>query len=193
MSARSSDLAAAQSLPVMAGSSLVSRPSTSEIEVITLFNEFHNRLCRYVMGFGLSCHDAEEIVQEVFLSLFRHLNLGRSRQNLRGWIFRVANNLALKRRHANKRALDRNLQLEINAPLKASPEPSPEEQVLSEQRRTHLLGAFKCLPEQDQCCLRLRAEGLRYREIAKVLGISLGSVATSLARSLTRLACADQR
>ena len=37
------------------------------------------------------------------------------------------------------------------------------------------------------CCLSLRAEGLRYREIAEVLGISLGSVAASLEKSLSRL------
>jgi len=47
------------------------------------------------------------------------------------------------------------------------------------------------LPEQDQSCLCMRAEGLRYREIAEALGISLGSVAASLARSLERLGRAD--
>jgi RNA polymerase sigma-70 factor (ECF subfamily) len=44
------------------------------------------------------------------------------------------------------------------------------------------------LPEQDRRCLILRAEGLRYREIAEVLHISLGAVALSLERCLTRLA-----
>ena len=42
--------------------------------------------------------DAEEIVQEVFLSLFQHLREGKSRANLQGWIFKVAHNLALKSR-----------------------------------------------------------------------------------------------
>jgi RNA polymerase sigma-70 factor, ECF subfamily len=51
----------------------------------------------------------------------------------------------------------------------------------------------RAMPEQDQCCLSLRAEGLRYREIARVLGISLGSVANSLERTLSRLARADER
>jgi len=49
------------------------------------------------------------------------------------------------------------------------------------------------LPEEDRRCLVLRAEGLRYREIASVLEISLGSVALSLERSLTRLARVVQR
>lgn len=99
-------------------------------------------------------------MQEVFLPLFRHLNLGRSRENLRGWLFRVANNLALKRRQASKRALDRNLQLEMDVTLKIDSEPSPEQQILFEQRQAQLLAAFQCLSEQDRCCLRLGAEGI---------------------------------
>jgi RNA polymerase sigma-70 factor (ECF subfamily) len=60
------------------------------------------------------------------------------------------------------------------------------------QRQRRLLAVVRALPEQDQCCLSLRAEGLRYREIADVLGISLGSVAASLEKSLSRLARAEQ-
>jgi len=50
----------------------------------------------------------------------------------------------------------------------------------------------RALPEQDRCCLSLRAEGLRYREIAEVVGISIGSVAASLEKSLSRLTRSEQ-
>jgi len=49
------------------------------------------------------------------------------------------------------------------------------------------------LPEQSRRCLFLRAEGLRYREIAQVLDMSLGAVSLSLARSLARIARAVER
>ena len=52
---------------------------------------------------------------------------------------------------------------------------------------------LEALPEQDQRCLILRAEGLKYREIAEILGISLGSVSMSLARSLARMTRAEGR
>src|SRR6202453_5528516 len=80
------------------------KPSENECEVIHLFEEFRNPLLRYVVSRGLSLHDGEEIIQEVFLALFRHLQLGKSRRNLRGWVFRVAHNLALKQYAANKKA-----------------------------------------------------------------------------------------
>jgi RNA polymerase sigma-70 factor (ECF subfamily) len=51
-----------------------------------------------------------------------------------------------------------------------------------------LLAVVRALPERDRQCLFLRAEGLRYREIAEALGMSLGAVAASLSRSLGKLA-----
>jgi RNA polymerase sigma-70 factor (ECF subfamily) len=77
-------------LPVMA---LSTRPSEIEEEVIFLFDQLYDRLSGYLLSFGLTVHDAEDIVQETFLALFRHLQLGRSRQNLRGRIFRVGRTL----------------------------------------------------------------------------------------------------
>jgi RNA polymerase sigma-70 factor, ECF subfamily len=79
-----------------------SRPSEIEITVVGLFDEFRNPIFRYALSLALPAHDAEEITREVFLSLFQHLKRGKSRPNLRGWIFRVAHNLALKHRHANQ-------------------------------------------------------------------------------------------
>lgn len=169
------------------------RPSEIECEVIRLFDQYRDSLFRYVLSFGLSVHDGEEIVQEVFLALFRHLQAGKSRRNLPGWIFCVAHNLALKQRRANQRLQDEVDAKGELAKNQMDPSPNPEALVMSAQRQKRMLAAFRALPEQDQSCLRLRAEGLRYREIACVLGISLGSVAKSLARSLARLMCLDER
>src|ERR1700689_5185101 len=72
-------------------------------ESVGLFDQFRSRLLRYVISMGLSAHDGEDVIQEVFLSLFRHLRLGRSRSNLPGWLFRVAHNLALKQRNRKQK------------------------------------------------------------------------------------------
>ena len=176
-----------------AAAAVPKNPSEIECKVIGLFDEFRASLLRYVLSFGLPMHDGEEITQEVFLALFRHLHLGKSRHNLRGWMFRVAHNLALKRRRANQRSQDQMDPDQGIAEQQLDSSPNPEEQVLSAQRQRRLQAVLNALPEEDQCCLRLRAEGLRYREIARVLGISLGAVSISLTRSLGRLMCADER
>jgi RNA polymerase sigma-70 factor, ECF subfamily len=167
-------------------------PSAGEQEVILLFDELRSRLLRYLLAFGLPSPDGEEVIQDVFLALFQHLRSGRSRENLRGWIFRVAHNLGLKRRMAKSReASSAAGNLEFLAANRVDPAENPEEQFLTSQRRERLQAVLRALPEQDQWCLSLRAEGLRYREIASVLDMSLGSVAASLGRSLARLSRAD--
>ena len=179
--------------PANAGSRVSFSPSP-EIEVVSLFEELRDRLLRYLLALGLSAHDGEEIIQEVFLLLFQHLRREKSRQNLRGWIFRVARNLALKQRNANQLALRRIVEFdETLTGQSAGWNPNPEEQLCSRQRQKRLLAVVNALPELDQSCLCMRAEGLRYREIAEALGISLGSVAASLARSLAKLGRADGR
>lgn len=160
--------------------------SESASLVVHLFDELQARLASYILAFGLPHHDAEDIVQETFFSLFRHLERDRPRWNLNGWLFRVAHNLALKKRNSNRISSS---DLDHEALLAQHPDPrqNAEEQLSFNQTQRRLRAVFAALPELDQRCLHLRAEGLKYREIAKVLGISLGSVSASLSRSLARM------
>lgn len=169
----------------------LSKPTPLEEEVVNLFDQFRDRLLRYALSFGLPVQDAEEIVQEVFLALFRHLQGEKPQQNLPGWLFRVTHNLALKQRGQIRRN-PRFATGPYAAAAPVDPAPTPEAQVATSQREERLQASLRALPEQDQRCLYLRAEGLRYREIAEALGMSLGSVSMSLARSLARLGRADR-
>jgi RNA polymerase sigma-70 factor (ECF subfamily) len=139
-----------------------------------------------VLACGLPFQDAEDIVQETFLLLFRHLELGRPRSNLDGWLFRVAHNLALKRR-STIQAFERKLLDENTLDRHACRAPNAEEEVSFHQTQGRLRAVFEALPERDRRCLYLRAEGLKYRQIADVLGISLGAVSLSISRSLARI------
>lgn len=163
------------------------KQSEAECEVIRLFDELRDPALRYVLSFGLTIHDGEEVTQEVFLALLRHLQMGKPRGNLRGWVFRVAHNLALKRRQLNQRSLEASEPSRSPVESQLDPAWNPEERVSASQKQRRLLSIFRTLPEKDQSCLRLRAEGLRYREIAVVLDMSLGAVSNSLARSLARM------
>ncbi len=164
----------------------------AEAEVLALFDECGASLLRYVGAFGVSAHDTEDVVQDVFLSLFRHVQLGRPRTNLRGWIYRVAHNLALKQRlRTRKRQLTEVMDAADCAD--SSPGPTPEQAMATSERHRRLLAVFRALPDRDRRCLALRAEGLRYRDIALALDMSLGAVAKSLARSMARMVNADER
>jgi RNA polymerase sigma-70 factor (ECF subfamily) len=152
-------------------------------EVATWFDRTRASLLGYVTSLGLAVEDGEEVIQEVFLALFHHLRAGKPRDNLRGWLFRVAHNLALKRRQRRPAAEANPVTLDEPA----CEAPNPEQALAERQRRERLLAVVRALPERERCCLHLRAEGLGYREIAQALGISTGSVSIALARALERL------
>jgi len=159
------------------------------LEITELFEQSRPGLFRYLSSLGLAPQDCEEVIQETFLSLFSHLKKEKARTNLRGWLFRVAHNLGLKQQLAARKSAA----LDTDADAIPHPALNPEEQLARTRQARQLLSVLSALPEQDRRCLYLRAEGLRYREIAGVLGVSLGTVATSLERSLTRLQRACQR
>ena len=164
------------------------RAHSLSAEVTRLFDQFRSPLFRYVLSLGLGTGDAEEVIQETFLALFQHLSQGKPRTNLRAWIFQVAHNLAVDmrtRRPAVAETADGFDWLD--------PSPTPEDQAVALQREQRLSAVVHALPEQERACLALRAEGLRYREIARILGISLGSVSGSLKRSLEKLARVYER
>lgn len=164
-----------------------------EGEIISLFERLRDRLLRYLISVGLPVQEGEEIVQEAFLALFRHLRANKPRTNLDAWLFRVAHNLALKRRDQARKSLEISSDIGLNEDYASDPTPTAETNLVQLQTQERLRLLIRNLPEQDQRCLSLRAEGLRYREIAEVLGMSLGSVSISLARSLARLGRAIER
>ena len=168
----------------------VNQSTLIEREVLGLFDLMRTRLLYYALSFGIPLEDGEDVIQETFLALFRHLKMDRSRENLHAWLFQVTHHLALKRR---LKIVADGKKFVPEAPETDAVEAGPEEMVLFQERHARLGFALKALPKVDQSCLRLRAEGLRYREIAKILGISLGSVSASLVRSLARLEQADRR
>lgn len=167
--------------------------SAQEEETVRLFDELRTPLLRYLVGFPLCVSDAEDVVQETFLSLFRSLQKGTRPENIGGWLFRVAHHLALKKRQRVRKDLENTAHLgNVEATL-VDPELTPEDRVAFDQAQQRVRAVVRALPDQHRWCLYLRAEGLRYREIAEVVDLSLGSVSLYLERCVTLLSRAAQR
>jgi RNA polymerase sigma-70 factor (ECF subfamily) len=164
-----------------------------EQKVIELFDELRVPMLRYLAGFPLTVQDSDDVIQEVFLALFQHLRMGKSHQNVRGWLFRTAHNLALKKHLRSRKDVESAGPLTAIEWRLADPAPNPEDQFTLSQTQHRLMSVVGAMPEQNRLCLYLRAEGLRYREIAEVLDISLGSVSLYLERSLALIARAAER
>ena len=147
-----------------------------------IFEKQRAPVCRYLVSLGLRPAVASEIAQEAFLRLYRHLRSKGRSENLRGWVFRVAHNLAV---NELKRAGTAEAEPQG---LETDPAGDPEQALLRKERMGRMQTAIRALPRRQQECLHLRAEGLRYREIAEALGIAVSSVAEAVQRAMETLA-----
>ena len=157
-------------------------PADPKQVAATLFEEQRQSLCRYLVSLGLRPQVASEVAQESFLKLYRHLRSNGRKENLRGWVFRVAHNLAMNE-------LTRLGTADADPPaVEVDPGGDPEQALLQKERMRRMQAAIRKLPRRQQQCLHLRAEGLRYREIAGILGIGISSVAESVHKAMESLA-----
>ena len=150
-------------------------------DVERLFRLYHDPLVRYLTR-RLGDRDwAEEVAQETFLRALRQEEL----TNERAWLFAVATNLVRDEARKDSRRR-RHLALLAEQARESVYEPPPtsleraQEAALARQ-------AVDALAERDRLALLMREEGLDYGEIAEALGLSPGSVGTTLSRARRRL------
>lgn len=158
---------------------------TDAKEATKLFEELRQPLLRYLVGLGLSSDEAQDVSQEAFLSLHRHVIGGGAQDNIRSWLFRVAHNEARNRQTSYHRRFAE----PFDAARDDVPDPAtPERQLLAKEKRRRLRNAIQSLGDSERECLLLRAEGLRYREIGEVLGFATSTVADTVDRAIRKLA-----
>ena len=162
---------------------------SAEEQVIELFDEMRLPLLRHLMWLNLSAEQAEDVVQESFLRLFQHLSRAdSSRQNLRGWVWRVAHNLGLNLRVAdNRKVKGREMALEEVQNWLADPGLDPEQALRQREGETSLEKGMLLLNERDKQCFHLRLQGMGYRQIGSVLGIGRSTVSDAMERVVTIL------
>ena len=154
-------------------------------EATTLYRELRKPLLRYLVCMGLSGDEAQDVVQDVFVSLQQHLAAGGAQDNIRGWLFRVAHNQARNRQTSYHRRFGEPLDGETDTVVDES---TPEKAVLQKEKFQQLGRALRELTPSERECLLLRAGGLRYREIGEVLSIPTSTVGDTVERAIKKLA-----
>jgi RNA polymerase sigma-70 factor (ECF subfamily) len=168
-----------------------------------LMERFAPRVYRLAYGITHNEADAEEIVQDVFLSLFRKIDGFEGRAALGTWIYRITVNAALIKRRGKRVELE--VLLEDHLPkfredghregdrtmLLADWSQTPEEELLSGETRRAVRRMIASLPDPYRVVLLLRdLEGLSSEESAEILGESVASVKSRLHRA--RMALREQ-
>jgi len=174
--------AAAGELPAMITRSRNDSGVCQAVE--SLYEKHLEELHRYLLRIGAGHLQARDICQDAYVRLFLALRAGQRIRNPRAWLFSVVHNSGVDSIRASLR--QQPLDPEMEASMTAR-EADPEQAFLKRERAGRLRRAVSSLPASQRHCMHLRAEGLRYREIAEILGISITAIAESVARAVKGL------
>lgn len=156
--------------------------------VIELYDALRPSLHAYLCCLRMSSDQADDVIQETFLRLVRHMIERGTENNLRGWVFRVAHNLSMDLHRSQRRWFNESCDYPRGLIVeRVDPLPNPEQKLLLDERYRRLDTAMTQLTPKQRHCLLLRAEGLRYREIAMTLGVSVQRVGELVQRAVTLL------
>jgi RNA polymerase sigma-70 factor (ECF subfamily) len=142
----------------------------------------------YLAGLGLNLNESEDVIHDAFVRLFDHLSAKSDDPNLRGWLFRVAHNLTMDLFREAKRTQQPSLDGVNLLEFVIDSSFGPEENAIKNEEIRKVASALERLTPQQRSAVLLRAEDLRYREIADILGVSIKRVSELVQRALTLLA-----
>ncbi len=153
-----------------------------------LVGRYENKVYRLALKMMREPQDAEDVLQETFINVFRHLDSFRGESEFSTWIYRIATNASLMKLRSKRpiASLDEPVDVdEENLPRELMDwSATPEEMLLSHETRTQMDAALARLPETLRAVFVLRdIEGLNVEETARVLEISQANVKTRLHRA----------
>lgn len=149
------------------------------------FLEWRDDVYHYLLTFGLSTAEAQDAAQEVFLRLYVALRKNEEPiRNQRAWVFRVAHNLGLTLKSKDTAVSPLEPEIEATIPDRQQ---GAESGLIEREKLLRMHRAVAALSPQQRQCLHLRAEGLRYQEIADAMGVGVSTVSEFLKRALVRL------
>lgn len=151
-----------------------------------LVNKYETRLLKIAYGITFDQEESLEVVQDVFVSVFKNIKNFRQEAKLATWLRKITINHCLNWKRKWKRRFKWNhdpIETETDSTLFAEnkKQSTPEMLYREKQLEENLMKAIKSLPEKTRVVFVLNTfEGLSYEEIATTLNISKGTVSSRL-------------
>jgi RNA polymerase sigma-70 factor (ECF subfamily) len=149
-----------------------------------LYDRHFTKVLRLVHALGINDAEADDLVQEIFLIIYRHLRSFRGEARLSTWIHRLATREAF--RHAKRRRVRRAL---VGLLAREQPPPVPRDWAENEAARRQYLGQLlgRLPPERRLALVLFEIDGRSVEEIAEECGCAVNTVWTRIHRARVQL------
>ncbi len=155
--------------------------------VIRYQDRLYNALC----GILNSPDDARDVAQDAFVQAFQQLKTFRGQSAFYSWLFRIALNAAASQRRRMRRkvsSIDTAREQAGSDPPDRRSDAAPSHAMETHERRVAVQTALAKLPAEFRIPLVLKEiDGMKYQEIAAVVGCPVGTVRSRIHRARTEL------
>lgn len=157
-----------------------------------LVKRYEQKLYNFGMRVCWDTRDAEDLVQETFLNVFKYIKDFRYETKFKNWLYRIASSVCIKKKRKSKFAPERELSLEEFLPKEDAQLPSelpqwataPVDQLLNQELSGIIKKAITSLPEKYRVVMALRdLEGFSTAETAQILNVTPANVKVRLHRA----------
>jgi RNA polymerase sigma-70 factor (ECF subfamily) len=151
-----------------------------------VFRYFAPRVRAYLIGRQKSPNFADDVVQDVMLSVWRKAHTyDPAKAAVSSWIFRIARNRMIDHHRQSVRRTGYESAAEIEP---ESPPPQAEDLMVRSEDHDRVAGAMKHLPEKQRMILELSfREGLTHQEISTRTNVPLGTVKSNIRLAMQKL------
>ncbi len=162
---------------------LARKPQTREEGFRQLVLAYQQRLYQVVRRQVTSHEDADDVLQNTFLKIFRHLDRFEGRSELYTWMYRIAVNEVY-----NYHKKESRMKAFVRAGEESKIEPAAEMQVEMDGLDQTLEGIVQGLPERQQMVFRMRYyDEMSYKQIAEILQLSEGALKASFHHAVRKI------
>lgn len=155
-----------------------------------LVRRHQDRLYSAIFRVVQCAEDSQDVVQEAFLHAYQHLGAFKGDAQFFTWLYRIAMNAAISLRRKRKPVLRI-----VGPDGEALPEPADSNEAtqpghgleLQEQQQTVQQGLARLSAEHRAVLVMKDMEGMKYEEMAEVLGVPIGTIRSRLHRARLEL------
>ena len=164
---------------------LLRQPARREEGFRYLLRKYSERLYAHVRRMVGNHSDTDDVLQNTFLKVHRHVDNFEGRSQLYTWLYRIASNEALTLLQKRKRLTVSSLD-DPDAPVGQQPVAAPYQE--SEEIQRRLFTAIGTLPEKQRLVFNLRYfDELSYQEMSDLLGTSVGGLKASFHHAVKKV------
>jgi len=161
---------------------LISRCQKGDQEALKeIFDQYREKVYRIAFGVVRHREDARDIVQEVFIKVFRSIKDFKGKSRFYTYLYRMALNTAIDHSRKRKKIFTSSIDEEGGFTPVDDSENRPDRKAVRKELQERLKKALDKLPSDQRAALIYREmEGLSYREMAETMGCSIGTVMSRL-------------